>query len=143
MLNFFNATEETNVIPGLAEQAAASEISDTFGLEMIRKPNLIIRINNRKLELPEYLRKHPEKPIIPELGITGNIYEDKEALGDIRLIGEGGMNITDHTFHPRRRCKGYLVCEKWIPDTGRKLVRKDEFWSRFGTVYREVLKTIQ
>lgn len=126
VLTFYNPTEETNAISNLAEEAA-ERIRDTFGLVMARNPNMIVRINHVPLQPPAFL-KYKEVPIIPELGITGNIHEDKEGIGEIKIIGEGGLFIQDYQFHPPRRCSGYLVCEKWIPDTGRKLVNKDKHW---------------
>jgi hypothetical protein len=126
VLTFYNPTEETKEISNLAEEAT-ERIKDTFGLVMARNPNLIVRINGIPQQPPEFL-KHNEEPIIPELGITGNIHEDKEGIGVLKIIGEGGVFIQDFPFYPRRRCSGYLVCEKWIPDTGRKLVNKDKHW---------------
>jgi hypothetical protein len=126
VLTFYNPTEETYAISNLAEETA-ERIRDTFGLILARNPNLIVRINHVQLQPPAFL-KYKEESIIPELEITGNIHEDKEGYGDIKIIGEGGLFIQDLRLYPPRRCSGYLVCEKWIPDTGRKLVNKDKHW---------------
>ena len=126
VLRFYNPTEETNTISNLAEETA-ERIRDTFGLILARNPNLIVSINHVPIMPPEFL-KYKEEPMIPELGITGNIHEDKEGYGEIKIIGEGGLFIQNHRIVPPRRCNGYLVCEKWIPDTGRKLVNKDKHW---------------
>ena len=126
VLRFYNPTEETIAISNLEEETA-ERIRDTFGLILARNPNLIVIINHVPLLPPEFL-KYKEESIIPELGITGNIHEDKEGYGEIKIIGEGGLFIQDYRVYPPRRCSGYLVCEKWIPDTGRKLVNKDKHW---------------
>jgi hypothetical protein len=126
VLRFYNPTEETNAISNL-EAETTERIRDTFGLILARNPNLTITVNRIPIGLPEFL-KYKEESIIPELEITGNIHEDKEGYGEIKIIGEGGLFIQNHRIYPPRRCSGYLVCEKWIPDTGRKLVNKDKHW---------------
>ena len=101
MLTFYNPTEETNAISNLAEEAV-ERISDTFGLVMARNPNIVVRINHVPLQPPAFLKYNKEEPIIPELGITGNIHEDKEGIGKIKIIGEGGLFIQDYQFYPAR-----------------------------------------
>lgn len=126
-LTFFDATEATKGIHNLRE-AATNKIRDTFGLIMARNPNLTIKINGDKLEPPRFMTKHKEVLIVPKLGITGNLYEDRNGMGEVEIFGQGGLCITSHQFHPRRRFSGYLVCPSWTPDTGRKQVKQDNYW---------------
>lgn len=89
---------------------------------------MIIKVNGVRVKPPEYMIKHKEKQIIPELGITGNLYEDKNGTGRVEIFGEGGLRIMTHTFLPPRRFSGILINPAWKPDTGRKLVKQDKFW---------------
>jgi len=144
VLTFYDPTEETEEIGNLVEEAT-ERIKDTFGLVMARNPNLIVRINHVPQLPPDFL-KYKEEEIIPELGITGNIHDDKDGIGKLKIIGEGGLLIQDYPFYPPRRCSGYVICEKWIPDTGRKLVNRDRHWKESViaiTKYMEKFKTVQ
>lgn len=115
---FHDPTDETLAIPNLAMEIR-NELMRVFGLIMSRRPNLRISINGQKIGLPEYLNGHPERLLVPEMNITGNIYPDPNGLGVIKLMGRGGLGIMEHHLVPSRRCTGYAVDEKLEPNMDR------------------------
>jgi hypothetical protein len=160
-LRFYGPTEAAKEMMKEGQDKIIERIKDSFGLKMARNPNLTIYwmsmrqgavpSSRKKLGLPDYLKVHPEKHIawVETRGkdlettifeITGNLYEDKRGSSRINVIGQGGqLVIKEHGFSPPRQVAGWLACNKWIPETGRKGVIRDKNWKASLSVIGEIL----
>ncbi len=105
-------------------------LREHYTVALANNLNAVIYVNDKKLDLPDWIKKHPPRKIQRMTGghdITGNIWEDPKGTGELRIY-VNGQYVESKILEPRQ-CTGYINYDFLNVVSSRTEVIKDRVWN--------------
>jgi Histidine kinase-, DNA gyrase B-, and HSP90-like ATPase len=108
-------------------------VRDSYTLLMARNPHLNIIIQNKNIELPNWIKEHPERHIANLKGgypISGAIWKDERGEGEIKIFVDG--HFIETIAFDNRQAIGYVNCDMLVANEARTaIIRNNEQYKEF------------
>lgn len=114
-------------------KAIGKMIRDSYTLLMARNSHLSISIQNKNVELPNWIKEHPETHIanMKDGGIiSGAIWKDDKGEGEIKIFIDG--HYIETIAFDNRQASGYVNCDVLTANEARSsIIRSNDRYVEF------------